>query len=187
MRVALFLILGLASICYALPNRDSGVYLLPLECSELLPDSTPFIQFFEAVARGRLRSDKAFSKRIFEIIALRERMQKNASQSREQNPVDILIRKTLCFYREKKEPLKMVPYDDAEFLAYLRGSFGDLESKVREIISQREFDRQQRKEYERLLTENQELENSIRNQAEVEADRQYEKLSTAAKRRAKAP
>jgi hypothetical protein len=186
LRLAVILF-SLPLLAVAAPGRDAGVFLLPLECSELLPDSGPYLQFFEAVGRGRLRNDKPLSKRIFEVLALREKMQKDASQSREQNPIDLLVRKTLCFYREKKEPLKMVPYDDPAFLGYLRSSLGDLEAKVREVISQREYDRQQRKEYERLLTENQELEDSVRTQAEVSADREFERLSNSARRKAKAP
>ena len=185
-RWVIFLIL-LAPLAQAASGRENGVFLLPLECSELLPDSSPYLQFFEAVGRGRLRSDKPLAKRVFEILALRERMQKDASQSREQNPIDLLVRKTLCFYREKKEPLKMVPYDDPDFLAYVRSNLGDLEAKVRQVISQHEYDRQQRKEYERILTENQELEESVRTQAEVAADREFERLSSVARRKAKAP
>lgn len=170
----------------AVSSRENGVFLLPLECSELLPDSAPYLQFFEAVARGELKKDKAFSKRVFRILALRDKLQASAHQSRDQNPIDLLIRKTLCFYREKKEPLKMVPYDDPAFLQFLRGSFSDLEQTVEATIFQREYDKQQRKEYERLLTQNQELEESVRSQAEVDADRNFEKLSNAAKKKVRA-
>lgn len=181
------LVFFLAFTAYGAPTHENGVFLLPLECSELLPDSGPYLQFFEAVARGSLKKDKAFSKRIFRILALREKMQSSAQQSRDQNPLDLLIRKTLCFYREKKEPLKMVPYDDPAFMAFLHGSLNDLETKVEETIFQREFDKQQRKEYERLLTQNQELEESVRGQAEVDADRNFDRLSSAARKKVRAP
>lgn len=171
----------------ASPLRETGTFLLPLECSELLPDNTPFVHFFEAVARGGLKADKRLSERLYKVLALRERMNTANEQSREQNPVDILIRKTLCFYREKKEPLKTVTYEDAAFLSFLRGSLADLESKLEETIFQREFDKQQRKEYERLLTENKGIEDTIRRQAELEADRSFERISNSAKRKVRAP
>lgn len=173
---------------FAMPSRaaiikENTVFLLPLECSELLPDSGPYLKFMEAIARGNLRKDKNLSKRVFKILATREKMQQSIDESHETNPVDILIRKTLCFYREKKEPLKMVPYDDPQFLAFLHGSIGDLEKKVEESIFQREYDKHQRKEYERQLGENQDLEDTIRSQAEVDADRNFDRLSKAAKRK----
>ena len=31
---------------------EPGVYSLPMNCSELLPDPSPFTQYFEAVGRG---------------------------------------------------------------------------------------------------------------------------------------
>jgi hypothetical protein len=172
---------------HAAPQRETGIYLLPLECSELLPDNSPFVHFLEAVARGCLSKEKSFAKRIFKVLATREKMTASAQQSREQNPIDVLIRKTLCFYRENKEPLKMVPYDDVAFLAFFRTSLDVLEKQIEETIFQREFDRQQRKEYERVLMQNRELEESVRGQAEVDADRNYERISTSAKRKVKAP
>ena len=33
---------------------------------------------------------------------------------------DVLVRKTLCFYREQKEPLKPIAYDNAEFIKFLK-------------------------------------------------------------------
>ncbi len=171
----------------AAPTADNTVFLLPLECSELLPDNTPFVRFFESVARGRLRQDKTFAKRIFEVVALRDRIQNTGAQAREQNPIDLLIRKTLCFYREKKDPLRLVPYDDADFLAYLKPNLGDLEKKVAEVIAQREYDREQRLEYERMLTQNQALEDAVRAQAELAAEKEYERLAKKARMKAKAP
>jgi hypothetical protein len=179
-------VFGLAVQGVSTPHA-TGTFLLPLECSELLPDHSPFVRFLEAVARGGLKSDKRLSERLYKVLAMRERMNTANEQSREQNPVDILIRKTLCFYREKKEPLKTVTYDDALFLSFLRTSLADLESKLDETIFQREFDKQQRKEYERLLTANKEIEDSIRRQAELEADRSFERISNSAKRKVRAP
>ncbi len=169
----------------AIGGADAGVYLLPLECSELLPDNGPFLNFFEAVGRGNIRKDKNLSQRIFKVLAMRERLEQSGGQSRESNPVDLLVRKSLCFFREKKDPLRMVPYDDPQFLDFLRVSMGDLEKKIEEMIFQKEFDKAQRKEYERKLTENQELEDKVRGQAEVDADRNFDRLSKAARRKVK--
>ncbi len=166
-------------------RAENTVYLLPLECSELLPDNGPFIQFFGAVGRGSLRKDKALSKRIFTVLALRDKMQKTAAESREQNAIDLLIRKTLCFYREKNEPLKTIGFDDPSIVAYLKTSMGDLEKRVDATILQQEIDKAQRKEYERLLSENQEVEDSVKSQAEVAADREFDRLSKEARRKAR--
>lgn len=169
----------------AIGGADAGVYLLPLECSELLPDNGPFLNFFEAVGRGNIRKDRGLSQRIFKVLAMRERIAQSGMQSHESNPVDLLVRKSLCFFREKKDPLRMIPYDDPQFLDFLRVSMGDLEKKVEEMVFQKEFDKAQRKEYERRLTENQELEDKVRGQAEVDADRNFERLSKAARRKVK--
>src|SRR5687768_12693389 len=104
-RIALILFLSVSTLRAALPPQG-GVFMLPLSCSELLPDPGPFINFFEAVARGSVTHDKAFSKRMFKILALREKLSNMTDRTREQNPVDDLIKRTLCFYREQKEPLK---------------------------------------------------------------------------------
>src|SRR4051812_4106201 len=75
---------------------EAGVYLLPINCSELLPDDSPFVQFFEAVGRGNATANRSFSKRIFRLVSMREKAMRSADRIRDQNPVDRLIRKTLC-------------------------------------------------------------------------------------------
>jgi len=107
--------------------------MLPLNCAELLPDTSAFLNYFESVARGIVTKDRKFSRRLFRILSLREKLAEQGDRSREQNPVDNLIRKTLCFYREQKEPVRPISYDDAEFLKYLRSSITDLEAKVEEF------------------------------------------------------
>ncbi|MBY0370011.1 hypothetical protein K2X33_04945 [bacterium] len=165
-------------------TRDS-VYLLPLECSELMPDNAPFVGFFEGVGRANLRSDGALTKRVFRLIAIRERLQSAAALAPDQNPIDLLIRKTLCFFREKKEPLKTVSVDDAEFLTFLKESLPDLERKVDQTVLQIETEKQQRKVYEKMLQANQALEASLRAKAELDADRDFERLTKAAKQQAR--
>lgn len=164
----------------AAPAR-SPVYTLPLECSELMPDNSPFLGFLESVGRANLRKDSKLSKRIFRLMALRERVQTAESLAPDQNPIDLLVRKTLCFYREKKDPLKTITIDDADFLKYLAGSFGDLERKVDQTVLQLEEQKFQRRAYERMLQDNQSLEDSLRAKAELDADRDFERLSRAAK------
>jgi hypothetical protein len=152
-----------------------------------MPDNTPFRQFFLAVARGSLKKNKNLSKQIFRILALREKLQASEQQAPEQNLVDLLIRKTLCFYRESKDPLRSIAYDDPAFVQFLQSSLTVLESKVEQTILDSLKNRQQRKEYERLLNENQALEDSVKGQAEVDADRNFERLSQSARKKAHAP
>ena len=93
---------------------EPGVYSLPMNCSELLPDPSPFTQYFEAVGRGLVSSNRPLATKIFKVIAIRERISDAADRQRDQHPIDVLIRKTLCFYRDTKEPLKAVTYDDPD-------------------------------------------------------------------------
>lgn len=162
---------------------QSGVYLLPMTCAELLPNMGPYLNFFEAVGRGNVGNDRAFSRRIFRILALRDKLVEEADRAKEQNPVDVLIRKTLCFYREQREPLKPVPYDDDAFVGFLRTSLKELEGHVDDAIFTWEFERAQRREFERQLERNQTAVDAVREQADVDADRAFEKLSSNAKRK----
>lgn len=170
---------------FSVPAPDAGQYMLPLSCAELLPDMNQYIVFFEAVGRGNVTTDRKFSKRIFRILGLREKLMELGDRGKEQNPVDLLIRKTLCFYREQKEPLKPVGYDDDAFLKFLKGALRELETKVDDAVFQWELERQQRKELERMALKNQVIVESLLREAEIEADSTFYRLSKAAKRKAK--
>ena len=178
-RVLEILVLGM-SFCFPLGaatgNSDGGTYMLPMNCSELLPENSPFLNFFEAVGRGQAASDKHFAERVFRILSLRDILAREDDRSRLQNPVDFLVRKTLCFFREQKEPLRPVAYDDKVFLHYLRGSMGELENKVNTAILQAETDREERSRYERKLLQNQKYVDGVQRQAEAEAQREYKRI-----------
>jgi hypothetical protein len=163
--------------------KEGGVFMMPMNCSELIPDNTPFINFFEAVARGSAADDKPFSKRLLRISSLREKMNNNPELSREENPIDILIRKTICFYREQKDPLRLIPFDDSTFTAFLKSSLRDLETKVDDLIFQAQVEHFQKKEYERKLLKNKTVIDQMEKEADKEADRSFERLSNAAKRK----
>jgi hypothetical protein len=188
-RSAILLFLALTTHAgLATPLRpESGAFMLPLNCSELLPDTAPFLNFFEAVGKGAVAKNRRLAKRIFKIMALRERLAEIPDRAREQNPIDTLIRKTLCFYREQKEPLSPVGYDDAAFVAFLKGSLPDLEEKIDKVIYQSEYDRQQRKEYERQLERNQGVVLNLRREADLEADQSFERITNRAKRKVRTP
>ena len=141
--------------------------MLPLNCSELLPDIAPFTDFFEAVAKGTVKTEPRFSKRLFKILALRGKLFESGRRMKKENPVDILIRKTLCFYREQKEPLKPISYDNPHFIAFLRSASMDLENKVDEAIFQWEFERYQRDYYEAQLDKNSKIIRKLRHQDRV--------------------
>lgn len=160
-------------------------YLLPMTCQELLPDQSPYIGFLEAVAMGSVTADRNFSKRLLRILALRSKLAETSDRARDSNPVDLLIRKTLCFYREQKEPLKPVPYDDPGLVKFMHDSLKELELKVEDAIYQVEFERAQRKSYELQLQKNKEIVERIRDEAEDSADRSFERIATSAKQKVK--
>ena len=158
--------------------------MLPLTCAELLPDYTPFNNFLAAVARSQVTKDRRFSKRVYRLLSLRERIADLGERGRESNPVDVLVKKTLCFFREQREPLKPVSNDDDEFMKFLRLGLKDLESKVDEAVYDWEFERQERREFERRAMKNQKIVDSIMREADVEADSTFDKLARRAKRKA---
>lgn len=161
------------------------VFLLPMACSELLPDTDPFIRFLDSVARGNLLTENALSKRIFRLMALREKVAETIRIGRERNPVDIMVQKTLCFYRQQKEPLKPVPYDDEAFLEFLKGGIDDMEKQISAAIRQEEIERFQKKEFERKLEQNREREDQLRRQAQRDAEKEMKQISESAKRQVK--
>lgn len=167
----------------AVGTARTGVYLLPMTCAELLPNMGPYLNFFEAVGRGNVATDRQFARRIFRILSLRDKLVEEADRAREQNPVDVLIRKTLCFYREQREPLKAISYDDERFVAFLKTSLKELENHVDDAIFSFEFERAQRLEYQRELERYQTVVERVREQADLDADRNFEKIAGAAKRK----
>lgn len=162
-------------------------FLLPQTCQELLPDPSQYIGYLESVANGLVTTDRAFSERILRLLALRNRVADTGDRARENNPVDTLIRKTLCFYREQKEPLRPVPYDDPQFLSFFRGAMKELEGKVEDGIFQAEYERAQRRAYEFQLQKNREVVERVREEAESRAEKTFERISTSARKKVQAP
>lgn len=186
MRLASWLILFVAipaSAARTPLNPESSSFLLPMSCAELLQDATPFLSFFEAVAQGMVAQDRKFSRRLFRVLSLRDKLGETTGRTREANPVDTLVRKTLCFYREQKEPLRPIPFDDPEFLKFLKAGLKDLEEKVDDTVFQWEFERQQRREYERKLKQNQGMVETVQKEAESDAERAFDRLSDAARKK----
>jgi hypothetical protein len=170
------------SSTYSAVLSEPGVYSLPMNCSELLPDPSPFTNYFEAVGRGLVTSNRKLSTRIFKVMAIREKLADAVDRQRDQHPIDILIRKTLCFYREQKEPLKPVTYDDSNFISYLSTAMKELETKVDEIVYQWELDRVQRAQFEKIVEKNQHLIQKMKMEADEMAEAEVRKLSQKAKK-----
>lgn len=165
---------------------SGSVYLMPMNCIELLPESATFTGFFEAVAKGSATRHRALSKKMFRILALREKIDNEVDNSRQPNPVDTLIQKTICFYRENKEPLKPVTFDDSSFIEFLQGSVKDLEAKVETTVFQVELERFQRQEYERRASKDRSIIESLQKEADKDADVSYDRISNAARRKVRA-
>jgi hypothetical protein len=169
----------------AYSDAGNAVYMMPMNCSELLPDSTNFLSFFDAVAKGTASEDKVLSKRLLRMLSLREKVNNIADLSRTPNPVDTLIQKTLCFYRVQKEPLKPIPFDDADFLHFLKTSLKDLETKIEDAVFQVQFEKFQREEYARRVQMNRNVIQALEKEADKDADRAFDRLSESAKRKAR--
>ncbi|MBI4404628.1 MAG: hypothetical protein HY537_10725 [Deltaproteobacteria bacterium] len=186
MRALLLIVILFANLAIAaIPEVTS--YQLPINCSELLPDNGPFIAFFEAVARGQATKDRNFSKHLFRILFFREKLATDNDWIREQNPIDLVIRKTLCFFREQKEPLKAIAFDNEEFAQFLKKSIKELENKINQLILDVEIERNQRRQYELKLARNQAAVEALKREAAAEALRSYETTAAAAKRKLGAP
>jgi hypothetical protein len=168
----------------AAPTRG-GVFMLPINCSELLPDNEPFVNFFEAVARGQADKDRNFSKRLFRVLSHREEIASSQDWASTQNPVDVLVRKTLCFYRQQKEPVKPITFDNPAIVRFLKQSLKDLEAKVEDAIFLSEFEREQRRHYEDLIHKNRRLIEGLRKEASKEANKTYKKIQKTAQRKAR--
>ncbi len=166
-------------------DPDQAVFMMPMNCAELLPDSSNFIGFFGSVARGTANQDKMLSRKLLRILALRERINDIADLSRQPNPVDTLIQKTICFYRVQKEPLKPVPFDDEDFLHFLKTSLKELETKVEDAVFQVQFEKFQREEYARRVQQNRNILQALEREADKDAGRTFDRLSSGAKRKAR--
>lgn len=163
--------------------ESRSIVMLPISCSELLQETEPFINFFEAVGRGLVKTDKELSKKIFSILALREKLEELSTARGRRNPIDILIQKTLCFYREQKEPLKEVSYDNSRFVSFIKESISELDKKVQEAIYKYEVERFRREYYELKLEENNKLAQSLRLEAQKIAELKYKTISNRAKKK----
>jgi len=166
---------------------EPGVYLLPMNCSELLPDPTPFTNYLEAVGRGLVSSNSKLSSRIFKVLAIRQKVGDAFDRQRDQHPVDVLVRKTLCFYRDTKEPLKPVTYDDTNFVSYLSASMPELEKKVNDIVYQFELEEASRKQFEKILEGNSQLIRRLKTDAEDAAQAEIDKIARKARSQVKGP
>jgi hypothetical protein len=180
----LILFSGLAANASVAP--EGSVYLLPMNCAELLPDSSPFLDFFDAVGRGQAQSNRAFSESVYRILAMRDLLSRKDEKSRLHNPIDILVRKTLCFYREQKAPTGTISFDDANLIAYLKSSMKELEKSVDKAVVNAEFERKERERFEKKLLENQKYVEGVRRRANLEANRRYQKLRDEAARKLRA-
>lgn len=186
--IMLWLFIGLPWVStHAALTPESSSYLLPMSCAELLQDASPFLSYFEAVAQGMVTQDRKLSRRLFRILSLRERLGEATGRTRESNPIDTLIRKTLCFYREQKEPLRQIPFDDPEFLKFLKSGLKELEEKVDDTVYQWELERQQQREYEKRLRQNRGEVETVQREARNEALRSFDRLSEAARKKVRTP
>lgn len=113
--------------------------LLPLNCSELLPDHSTFLGYFESVGRGQVTRNKRLSQRIFKVLALRQKLQDSTSLYQGRNPIDALVRGTLCFYRQQKDALSPVPFDSPAIVSFISESMNELEGKVEAVILETEY------------------------------------------------
>ncbi|NBW99016.1 hypothetical protein EBR03_05540, partial [bacterium] len=125
--------LAFQCVSFAAPTKET-TYLLPLNCSELLPDNTPFLSYLESVAKGQVITDKTLSQKIFRILALRDKLNQASGLFEGPNPIDTVIRRTLCYYRQQKDALQPVPYFDPKILSFLKENIRELEKKVEAVI-----------------------------------------------------
>lgn len=166
-------------------DLDSAVYMMPMNCGELLPETSGFLGFFDSVAKGAAYEDRALSKRLLRLISLREKINDAADLSRHPNPVDTLIQKTICFYRIQKEPLKAVAFDDEGFLHFIKSSLKDLEAKVEDAVFATQFERFQKEEFSRRVLANKDLIETLEREASKDAGRTFGRISDNAKRKAR--
>jgi hypothetical protein len=161
--------------------------MLPMTCSELFPETEPFAHFFEAVARGAVTTNARLSKRMFRVLALRQKLADSGKLHKDDNPIDTILRKTGCFFRETKDPARPVPFDDAQFLKYIETSIDEVENKSEAAVYEAELARLQREEYEKRLEANQGLIDQLRQEADRAAQKSYDQLSQKARKKVQSP
>ena len=166
---------------------DRPIYLMPMNCAELVPDTAPFLGFFESLGRGMAATQKTIAKRVFRILALREKLASDTGRVGEGNPIDPLIRKFICYYREQKDPLSPIAYDDAEFVKFVSKELDTLETRVNDAMFQVAFEDQQRQEYERRIQAQRAVIDSLQDEAEREAIVLYNKATSRARSKVKLP
>lgn len=169
----------------AISSKDSETYLLPLNCTELLPDNTPFVSYFELVGKGQVLSNKPFSRRVFKILALRDQLNSAAHLFEGSNPVDIMIRRTLCFYREQKDALQVVPYYDPKMVAFLSDGMKDLEKKVETVILDLQLQSLNKERLARRAKQNEALVQTEKKMAEKSAIQVFERINQQAAQKVK--
>lgn len=175
--IFLFALLGKPSL--AVPS--SGViFLLPNTCNELIADAGPYIGFLEAVAQGVVGSDPTLAKKILRVLALREELLRENDMARGVNPVDALVRRTLCYYREQIEPVAPVQFNDASFVRFMRDSIGQLNSKVEDAVFEVVLQDAEEKELERKLERNRRRADKMRAEAERSAEKSFKRIAKAA-------
>lgn len=169
------------------PTQGEPTYLLPLNCSELLPDNSTFVSYFDSVGRGQVTADKKLSQKIFRILALREKLNDSPGLFEGLNPVDVVIRRTLCFYRQQRDALQPVPYYDPKMLSFLNENIKELEKKVEAVILECQYKRMSKELLESRAKKNQALVDSEKKQAEKTAGQVFDKLNQQAARKARNP
>lgn len=183
--VCLFLAPITMSWAAPVPLPGEPTYLLPLNCSELLPDNSTFVSYFDSVGRGQVLADKALSQKVFRILALREKLNDSPHLFEGANPVDVVIRRTLCYYRQQKDALQPVPYYDPKLLSFLKENIGELEKKVEAVILECQYKLMSKELLETRAKKNQALVDSAKKQAEKTADNVFDKLHQQALRKAR--
>ena len=156
-----------------------------MNCSELFPDNSTFLSYFEAVGRGQVAEDKVLSRKVFRILALRDQLNAAPELFEGTNPVDVLIRKTLCYYREQKDALQVVPYYDPKMIRYLKDSMKDLESKVDLAIFNCRFQQETKEALEKRAKKHEAIVRELKNEAQQSARQSFEKISREASKKAR--
>jgi len=184
MTTKIFLLVALLLISPSFSAKaDPLVYMMPRNCSELLPDPFPFLSFFNSVGQGLVSSDRNLAKRIFKILALKDQLTKSNDLEPSANPVTRLIRKTLCFHRSKKGEIAIIMFDDKELVGFLRKNLKALERKIEDAIFQYEFELAQKTAFERQIEANAAVINRLNSQAREAARKKYNGISSNAKRK----
>jgi hypothetical protein len=181
-----------AVLCVALASTNaraaisaSPVFTLPASCGELLSDIGPFLGFLEAVASGLANSERTLSKRVLRLLALRNEALRNNDRLRNDNPIDGVLRRALCFYREQREPIRPVPFDDEGFVRFLRESIGELEKNVENAIFEIELESARRRQLESRLAKNRAAAERLEAEANRAARTSYDKILERARKKAK--